>query len=82
MCLVEKQLQKPQRRKGFNSIPGVSLKLNHLRFADDLMVFTSVDVNSIRIVEDVLEELKEMSGLQEIGSKVYQMKLKLRFYLF
>ena len=40
------------------------LKLNHLCYANDLMVFTNADIASIKIVKSVLEEFKALSTLQ------------------
>ncbi|GKB42253.1 RNA-directed DNA polymerase, eukaryota, reverse transcriptase zinc-binding domain protein [Tanacetum coccineum] len=39
------------------------LKITHLCFADDLMVFCHGDVNSVRIVKSTLDEFSEYSGL-------------------
>lgn len=40
------------------------LKLNHLCYANDLMVFTNADIAFIKIVKSVLEEFKALSTLQ------------------
>lgn len=40
------------------------VNLTHLCFADDLMIFTAGDLTSIQKVKSVLEQFKEISGLQ------------------
>jgi len=38
-------------------------KISHLCFADDLMIFSKRDVNSIRMIKNVLTEFQDLSGL-------------------
>lgn len=40
------------------------VNLTHLCFADDLLIFTTGDLTSIQKVKSVLEQFKEISGLQ------------------
>uniref|UniRef100_A0A2N9FNM3 Reverse transcriptase domain-containing protein n=1 Tax=Fagus sylvatica TaxID=28930 RepID=A0A2N9FNM3_FAGSY len=39
------------------------LQITHLSFADDLLLFSSADLPSIRLIKSVLEEFKDISGL-------------------
>lgn len=39
------------------------LKITHLCFADDLLIFSRGDIGSVQIIRDVLEEFKGVSGL-------------------
>nr|GEX35131.1 hypothetical protein [Tanacetum cinerariifolium] len=39
------------------------LKITHLSFADDLMVFSKADVNSVKILSSALKEFSSVSGL-------------------
>jgi len=38
-------------------------KISHLCFADDLMIFSEGDVNSIRMIRTVLTKFQDLSGL-------------------
>jgi len=38
-------------------------KISHLCFADDLMIFSNGDVNSIRMITTVLTKFQDLSGL-------------------
>jgi len=38
-------------------------KISHLCFADDLMIFSNGDVNSIRMIRSVLTKFQDLSGL-------------------
>jgi hypothetical protein len=38
-------------------------KISHLCFADDLMIFSKGDVNSIRMIKNVLTGFQDLSGL-------------------
>src|SRR3990172_3506118 len=38
-------------------------KISHLCFADDLMIFSNGDVNSIRMIRTVLTKFQDLSGL-------------------
>ncbi|GKA27215.1 RNA-directed DNA polymerase, eukaryota, reverse transcriptase zinc-binding domain protein [Tanacetum coccineum] len=40
-----------------------SLKITHLSFADDLLVFSPRDVKSIKVIKSALESFSEVSGL-------------------
>ncbi|CAN1247714.1 LINE-1 retrotransposable element ORF2 protein [Linum perenne] len=48
-------------------------KLTHLSFADDLLVFTKANTAAIEVVKSILNEFKEVSGLQlnPEKSKIY-----------
>ncbi|CAN1136539.1 LINE-1 retrotransposable element ORF2 protein [Linum perenne] len=47
--------------------------LKHLSFADDLLVFTKANVEAIEVIKSILNEFKEVSGLQfnPEKSKIY-----------
>ena len=38
-------------------------KISHLCFADDLMIFSKGDVNSIRMIRTVLTKFQDLSGV-------------------
>ena len=65
-----------------------NLKITHLSFADDLVIFVAADLHSVQLVKDTLDEFKELSGLLVNHSKsevfVQQSLLfcKIRFSLF
>jgi hypothetical protein len=46
-----------------------NLKLTHLCFANDLLIFIAVDMASITIVKNVLGEFEELSGLKANPTK-------------
>jgi hypothetical protein len=46
-----------------------SLKLTHLCFADDLLIFSTAFCDSIKVINDVLEEFEELAGLKENPTK-------------
>jgi len=46
-----------------------SLKLTHLCFADDLLIFSTASCDSIKVINDVLEEFEELAGLKENPTK-------------
>lgn len=46
------------------------LKIPHLAFADDLMIFTRGDYLSVKIICDVLNAFGEASGLKENSLKL------------
>ena len=49
----------------FNFYPKCNkLKISHLAFADDLMLFSIGDIPSIRIIMDCLKDFEGKSGLQ------------------
>jgi len=41
-----------------------SLKLNHLCFADDHLIFSAAKKSSVRVVKEVLDEFEGLSGLK------------------
>ncbi|XP_062143871.1 uncharacterized protein LOC133851454 [Alnus glutinosa] len=45
------------------------LKLTHLCFADDLLIFSAAELNSIQTINRVLVEFEELSGLKANPSK-------------
>jgi hypothetical protein len=44
-------------------------KISHLCFTDDLMIFSKRDVNSIRMIKNVLTEFQDLSGLYRNPNK-------------
>ena len=46
-----------------------NLKITHLSFADDLMIFVAADLHSVQLVKDTLDEFKELFGLSVNHSK-------------
>jgi hypothetical protein len=46
-----------------------SLKLTHLCFADDLLIFSTASCDSIKVINDVLEEFEELAGLKANPAK-------------
>jgi len=46
-----------------------SLKLTHLCFADDLLIFSSASCDFIKVINDVLEEFEELAGLKANPAK-------------
>ncbi len=46
-----------------------SLKLTHLWFADDLLIFSSASCDSIKVIKDVLKEFEELAGLKANPAK-------------
>lgn len=57
-----------------------SLKLTHLCFADDLLLFSAANLSSLRVIHGVLEEFEELSGLKSNPAKssVFVADLELR----
>jgi hypothetical protein len=54
----------------FGFIPKcANLKLNHLCFADDLLIFSAATLNSVRVIKDVLVEFESLSGLRANPAK-------------
>ncbi|CAH1436138.1 unnamed protein product [Lactuca virosa] len=45
----------------------MSLKITHLCFADDLLVFSYGNGNSARVIRDALDEFKKVSGLKALS---------------
>jgi hypothetical protein len=45
------------------------LKLTHLCFADDLLIFSAAELESIRTIHSILGEFEELSGLKANPSK-------------
>lgn len=45
------------------------LRITHLAFADDLMLFCRGDLGSMRILTDAMDEFSDCSGLQINGDK-------------
>jgi hypothetical protein len=45
------------------------LRLNHLCFANDLLIFSAVSTNFVQIVKDVLGEFEALSGLRANPTK-------------
>ena len=45
------------------------LKLSHLCFIDEFIIFSSVDVKSVSIIQEVLEYFKKLPGLKENPTK-------------
>lgn len=55
---------------GFHHHPKCSkLRLTHLAFADDLMIFTRGDADSVRIISNTLHQFNLISGLQINAAK-------------
>ncbi|KAJ9536708.1 LOW QUALITY PROTEIN: hypothetical protein OSB04_un000093 [Centaurea solstitialis] len=52
-----------------------SLSITHLCFADDLMVFTKGDVNSVMVLKEVLEDFAKISGLTDHSVVVASFKI-------
>jgi hypothetical protein len=53
---------------------GVSIKIEHFIFADDLLVFSKGDLQSLAAILQVFQEFEALSGLsisQEKKSKLY-----------
>jgi hypothetical protein len=46
-----------------------NLKLNHLCFADDLLIFSATTLNSVRFIKDVMVEFESLSGLRANPAK-------------
>jgi hypothetical protein len=46
-----------------------SLKLTHLCFADDLLIFSAASMNSIQLIKKVLYEFEDLSGLKANPAK-------------
>jgi hypothetical protein len=46
-----------------------SLKLTHLCFADDLLIFTAASLHSIKLIKNVLYEFEDISGLKANPAK-------------
>jgi hypothetical protein len=46
-----------------------SLMLNHLCFADDLLIFSGAEMNSLRTIKTVLAEFEDLSGLKANPAK-------------
>ena len=46
-------------------------KLSHLYFADNVMIFSKGDRQSIALIKDALDEFYELSGLQASQEKSY-----------
>jgi hypothetical protein len=47
----------------------LKLKLTHLCFAEDLLIFSKASLSSINVIKDVLVEFEELSGLKANPSK-------------
>jgi hypothetical protein len=45
------------------------LKLNHLCFADDLLIFSAASIRSVKVIKDVLDYFEQLSGLKANPSK-------------
>jgi hypothetical protein len=41
-----------------------SIKLTHMCFADDLLIFSVATINSVRTIKGVLDEFENLSGLR------------------
>jgi hypothetical protein len=55
---------------GFKYHPNcLKMKLTHLCFADDLLIFSKASQNSIGVIKAALAEFKELSGLKDNPSK-------------
>jgi hypothetical protein len=47
----------------------LKMKLTHLCFADDLLIFSEANVSSIKVIKDALVEFEELSGLKANPAK-------------
>jgi hypothetical protein len=47
----------------------LKLKLTHLCFVDDLLIFSEASLSSINVIKDVLVKFEELSGLKANPSK-------------
>lgn len=45
------------------------LKINHLCFADDLLIFSAASLNLVKVINDVLSEFEGLLGLKANHSK-------------
>jgi len=60
----------PQAHPSFGFHPRCQpLLINHLCFADDLLIFAAADLNSLSIIKSVLEEFEDISGLKANPAK-------------
>ena len=74
LCLeyLSRKLNLATAAPDFNFHPKCSkLKLSHLAFADDLMLFSRGDIPSISIIFDCLKDFEGKSGLQANALKSY-----------
>jgi hypothetical protein len=46
-----------------------SFKFSHLCFADDLLIFSAANLSSLKVINDVLVEFEELSGLKSNHAK-------------
>jgi hypothetical protein len=54
----------------FDFHPGCrELKLNHLCFADDLLIFFAASIRSVKVIKDVLDDFEQILGLKANPSK-------------
>jgi hypothetical protein len=57
---------------GFKYHPNcLKMKLTHLCFADDLLIFSEANQNSIGVIKATLAEFEELSGLKDNPSKSF-----------
>jgi hypothetical protein len=49
----------------------LKMKLNHLCFADDLLIFSEASLWSIKAIKDALAEFEELSSLKANPSKSF-----------
>jgi hypothetical protein len=57
-------------KSGFKFHPNcLKMKLTHLCFADDLLIFSEANVSSIKVIKDALAEFEELFGLKANPTK-------------
>lgn len=66
LLLAEAAVNNP--RFGFH-LKCLSLRLTHLCFADDLLLFSAINLDSISTIKGILLEFKELSGLKANPAK-------------
>ena len=63
-------MRKISTNPGFSYHPNCrKLRLTHLMFADDLLIFSKANISSLMLVQDALQEFRSSTGLQANSSK-------------
>jgi len=65
--IMQRKIQEPTQFKFHPYCK--ALKITHLSFVDDLLIFTAADLPSTKLVKEGLEEFKVASGLDINPSK-------------